>query len=136
MAAKQTPKVKAEKTVTIPGGSRKNVKEYDMADLEQLAKNSRREALKAQGQAPFFKLPVGTTHLELLKQRARVETNKWGKEQAVFRVVHDDEEYDLALPLSSSVTIALSRRIREGRYEVSIVRAGEGQNTTYSILEG
>jgi hypothetical protein len=127
-------KPKGSQTVAVPGGSRKKVVEYDPSDLEQLANASRRRNLAAQGQAPFFRLPVGTTSFELPKQRVRVETNKWNKEQAVFHIVIDDEDWDLALPLSSSAAIGIAKLLSRGVHEASIVRAGQGTDTQYSLV--
>ena len=133
MAKKQRP---TAKTVHLPDTERRKVKEYDPEDLIGMADDAQRKQLAESGRAPYIKLKQGETSLHFPKQRPAVGMNGFGKEQVVFRVVDDkDAEWDLPFALASPMVKKLGVRLAKGAFDVEIVRAGEGRETTYALVD-
>ena len=90
-----------------------------------------REALAELGYAEFFKVPEGTTNLELIDQPPRVNDKYEGR--LIFRILADGREYDWSINTHSPLYRDVMALVSRGTMKICVLRVGQGMDTRYSV---
>ena len=109
---------------------KKWLKERETANTERLEAN-----LADQGRSPYLRLEQGENTFTILPILPTPKTSKWGKEQEVFKVQRNDDEYDWPITVTSPLYIKIARKMPKAPVDVTVVRVGMGQQTRLSLLE-
>jgi hypothetical protein len=105
-------------------------------DEAERIETDRKAVMAEKGYREFFSLPVGQTTMILHKSVPRITKGDYG-ERKVFRIHQDGKEYDFAINPRSPIYREVIKRLSattEKSITLTIVRAGEGKQTRYSIV--
>lgn len=103
-----------------------------IVEMKEKMDKDREDALKEAGYEPFFKLPKGETPVKFLETDPREVDSKFGK-RIVFSVEVNGEKKDLPFSEKNPFLYDLVKALKEGKTELTILRAGEGVDTRYDL---
>ena len=94
-------------------------------------KERRNKALEERGYAEFYKFPQGETEVTVdVGVQPREKTGDFGL-QTILRVTIDGKPYDIAV--KDMLYYKILKKLEQGQTTMTIVRAGEGKQTRYSL---
>ena len=75
-------------------------------------------------------LPEGDTYLPVTAEVKEVETEFEGKKKIRYQIVHDGKTFFVGPKVMEGIRVA----IKKGFDQVRVTKAGEGKNTTYTVV--
>ena len=82
----------------------------------------------------FFQIPEGETKIIILPAEIRKVEGKWGN-RYIFQIKVGRQEYALGVGERSPLLRQIVAAVKQGKTTLTIIRAGTGKNTRYSIKE-
>lgn len=80
----------------------------------------------------YFKIPQGETMIEIdLTQQVKQVPSNYGKDRFEYHIISEQKQYKMTVGFMLDVMI--TKALIQGMNPMTIIRAGEGQNTRYSI---
>ncbi len=89
--------------------------------------------LREKGKSPYLKLPEGESVITFSLEKPEKRVNNFGNEVADFKVVYNGESYILSVNTNSTLYRKILSQLAQGHTTLTIIRAGTGKETRYSI---
>ena len=106
-----------------------------LAEKEKVNTERMEAKLSKLGRNPYLRLDQGENKFTLLPEIPTPKVSNWGKEQEVFRVQKNGDEYDWPITVTSPMYIKIARMMPKAPVDVTVVRVGTGQQTRLSLID-
>jgi hypothetical protein len=92
---------------------------------------AKHERYQANGYTPFYKFPIGETHIELVPQRPTPNTHYAGHMN--FAIIVDGEPFTWSVTMTSPIYRQLLDALQQSQKQLTVVRIGQGLDTRWSL---